>query len=145
VAATASAQVLESFEDVGIGYMPPVGWLKWQEAGGRGWSNSWAGRMPMPGWMSGTNTTPPDPDGGSRMAYVTYTHGGAKTNDLYSFDTTRPEAGWVTASNLPAIRQNLAVASVNGRVYAIGGGSSPLNSVATVYVYDPVRPEAGWA
>ena len=58
------AQMLESFEDVPVGQMPPVGWRKWEEAGGRGWSNSWAGRMPMPGWMSGTNTVPPDPAGG---------------------------------------------------------------------------------
>ncbi|MDD2236072.1 MAG: choice-of-anchor J domain-containing protein, partial [Kiritimatiellae bacterium] len=77
------AEFLESFEEVEIGRMPPGGWLKWEEAGGRGWSNSWAGRSPMPGWMSGTNTVPPDPAGGSRMAYVTYTHGGAKTNDLW--------------------------------------------------------------
>jgi len=82
-ACSAYGQVMESFEDVAIGQMPPTGWLKWQEAGGRGWSNSWAGRRPMPGWMSGTNTVPPDPDAGSRMAYVTYTDGGAKTNDLW--------------------------------------------------------------
>ncbi|MFH0907421.1 MAG: MBG domain-containing protein [bacterium] len=81
-------QVLESFENVPIGRMPPVGWLKWEEAGGRGWSNSYAGRMPLPGWMSGTNTVPPDPDGGSKMAYVTYTHGGAKTNDLWLITPT---------------------------------------------------------
>ncbi|MDD3604878.1 MAG: HYR domain-containing protein, partial [Kiritimatiellae bacterium] len=80
--------LLESFEDVPIGYMPPAGWRKWEEAGGRGWSNSWAGRMPMPGWMSGTNTVPPDPDAGSRLAYVTYTHGGSKTNDLWLISPT---------------------------------------------------------
>jgi len=77
------AGMVESFEDVAIGQMPPAGWKKWEEAGGRGWSNSWAGRQPMPGWMSGTNSVPPDPDAGSRLAYVTYTHGGSKTNDLW--------------------------------------------------------------
>lgn len=82
--------MMESFETWANplrGSSPP-GWLKWEEAGGRGWSNSWAGRQPMPNWMSGTNEVPPDPDAGNRMAYVTYTHGGAKTNDLWLITPT---------------------------------------------------------
>jgi hypothetical protein len=78
--------LFESFETTPLGQMPPPGWSKWQEAGGRGWSNSWAGRMPLPGWLSGTNTVPPG--GGERLAYATYTHGGAKTNDLWLISPT---------------------------------------------------------
>ncbi|HRX07022.1 MAG TPA: MBG domain-containing protein, partial [Kiritimatiellia bacterium] len=86
----AGAQMLESFETWSLtpGQTAPAGWRKWQEAGGRGWSNTWVGRMPMPGWMSGTNEAPPDADAGSRMAYVTYTHGGSKTNDLWLITPT---------------------------------------------------------
>ncbi|NLG33791.1 MAG: LamG domain-containing protein [Lentisphaerae bacterium] len=88
LAGLAGAQMVESFETTAIGEMPPAGWIKWQEAGGRGWSNTWVGRQPMPGWMNGTNEAPPDPDAGRRMAYVTYTHGGAKTNDLWLISPT---------------------------------------------------------
>ena len=90
LAGSAWGQMLESFEtwQQPPGQSAPPGWRKWQEAGGRGWSNTWVGRQPMPGWMSGTNEAPPDPDTGSRMAYVTYTHGGAKTNDLWLISPT---------------------------------------------------------
>jgi len=44
IAGFAYGAFMESFEDVAIGQMPPAGWRKWEEAGGRGWSNSWAGR-----------------------------------------------------------------------------------------------------
>jgi hypothetical protein len=94
---------MESFEDTPIGHMPPPGWLKWEEAGGRGWSNSWAGRTPLPGWMSGTNTTPPG--GGERMAYVTYTHGGPKTNDLWLIT---PLLKGITATSTVSFWQNNA-------------------------------------
>ncbi len=57
------------------------GWETWEPRGGRGWAGSWAGRQPMPGWMSGTNEVPPAEGAGTKMAYVTYTHGGSKTND----------------------------------------------------------------
>ena len=53
-----------------------------------------------------------------------------------------PFIGWTSVSNLPAARSGLAAASVNGRVYAIGGSDGSHQS--SVYEYDPMWPTQGW-
>ncbi len=59
------------------------------------------------------------------------------------YDPSQPTQGWLSVSNLPAARGYLTAASVNGKIYAIGGdGSSGYQS--TVYVYDPSQPTQGW-
>ena len=50
-----------------------------------------------------------------------------------------PLANWSSISNLPASLQGLAAASVNGKIYSIGGYIT-----AAVYVYDPAQPTLGW-
>jgi N-acetylneuraminic acid mutarotase len=55
-----------------------------------------------------------------------------------------PFTGWLSVSNLPAARMGLAAASVNGKIYAIGGYNGSDTSYSTVYVYDPTQPTLGW-
>jgi N-acetylneuraminic acid mutarotase len=51
--------------------------------------------------------------------------------------------GWLSVSNLPAGCSQLAAASVNGKVYAIGGYNYT-NFQNTACVYDPSQPTLGW-
>jgi N-acetylneuraminic acid mutarotase len=55
-----------------------------------------------------------------------------------------PFMGWSSVRNLPDVRGQLAAASVNGKIYAIGGYDSNYVSQSTVYVYDPSQPTQGW-
>jgi N-acetylneuraminic acid mutarotase len=54
-----------------------------------------------------------------------------------------PLMGWLSVSSLPAARADLAAASVNGKIYAIGGKVGTYYQ-STVYVYDPSQPTQGW-
>jgi N-acetylneuraminic acid mutarotase len=60
-----------------------------------------------------------------------------------------PFLGWLSVSNLPAARSDLAAVSVNGKIYAIGGCiGTYLNYYhyySTVYVYNPSQPTLGWS
>ncbi|MEI7901995.1 MAG: leucine-rich repeat protein, partial [bacterium] len=68
----------------------------------------------------------------------------------WGFNTVNPSGhifgplitDWSSVSNLPAERGYLAAASVNGRIYAVGGFDGGYQS--TVYVYDPSQPTRGW-
>ena len=131
------ADFLESFETTPIGQMPPVGWGKYELAGGRGWSNSWSGRQPMPGWMSGTNTTPPTTDAGSRMAYVTYTHGGSKTNDLW---LVSPELCGVVATSTVSFWWNSAFTNFADNLYAYISTNGPAVSEFTIEAFHKSLP-----
>ncbi len=53
---------------------------------------------------------------------------------------------WADIAPLPGpARDHIAAASVDDKVYAIGGLTSwPGPSVANVYMYDPLNPAAGW-
>ena len=55
-----------------------------------------------------------------------------------------PFIGWSSVSNLPAVREMLAAAGVDGKLYAIGGSANLLDYQSTVYRYDPTQPEQGW-
>ena len=68
----------ESFEGVTF---PPTGWTKLNPDGGTGWTRITSGTTPLPGWTGGTALTPPG--GGTATAYVTWTTGGATSNDQY--------------------------------------------------------------
>ena len=60
--------------------------------------------------------------------------------DHYIYDLNNPGAGWVSAAPLPTPRNHLAVETVNGLVYAIGGqlGHDVTKlDVSVVEVYDP--------
>ena len=61
---------------------------------------------------------------------------------VYVYDPSRPTLGWLNVSNLPATRAGLAAASVDGKIYAIGGYNG--NAQSKVYAYDPSRPTLGW-
>ena len=50
--------------------------------------------------------------------------------------------GWGGGSNLPTTRAYLATATVNGKLYALGGYNGSYQSAA--YVFDPQLPSAGW-
>jgi N-acetylneuraminic acid mutarotase len=63
---------------------------------------------------------------------------------IYVYDPAQPTNGWLSVSNLPAARGGLAAASVNGKIYAIGGTDSGVTPQSTVYVYDPAQPTNGW-
>jgi len=68
------------FEGFETNVFPPVGWNKFNLDGGTGWQQIAAGETP-PGWQGGV--VEPPPDGGSRMAVVTYATGGENTNDQW--------------------------------------------------------------
>jgi N-acetylneuraminic acid mutarotase len=71
------------------------------------------------------------------------TYPGPITDAVSVYDTTRPDQGWLSVSNLPAPRAYLAAASLNGKIYAIGGFDGT-NVQSTVFVYDPSHPTQGW-
>ncbi len=53
------------------------------------------------------------------------------------FDLARPQAGWAELPAPPFRRRALAVAAIEGKVYAIGGLNADGKVVAAVDVYDP--------
>ncbi|MFC1729723.1 choice-of-anchor J domain-containing protein [candidate division KSB1 bacterium] len=69
----------ESFESSWL----PTDWVKYSPDGGSGWEQITVGTSPPPGWGGGTATATPDGNGGSEMAYATWTTGGATANDQW--------------------------------------------------------------
>lgn len=69
----------ESFE----GSYLPAGWSKLNPDGGTGWEQATNGTTPLPGggWVGGTITVPPG--GGDKVAFCTWTTGGAVSNDQW--------------------------------------------------------------
>lgn len=70
--------IFESFEGATF---PPSGWSKLNPDGGTGWEQQSDGTTPIPGWVGGVITVPPG--GGSKVAFCTWTTGGAVGNDQY--------------------------------------------------------------
>ncbi|HMS66254.1 MAG TPA: choice-of-anchor J domain-containing protein, partial [Ignavibacteria bacterium] len=68
----------ESFEGATF---PPSGWMKINPDGGTGWNRQAAGTTPIPGWTGGIITAPPL--GGTKVAFSTWTTGGAFSNDQW--------------------------------------------------------------
>jgi len=73
-----TVQLEEGFEGTAF---PPAGWVKMNPDGGTGWESINVGTSPLPGWTGGTATAAPN--GGSKMAWCTYTTGGATSNDQW--------------------------------------------------------------
>lgn len=67
----------EDFE----GTFPPANWMKLNPDGGTGWNKQMIGTTPIPGWTSGVITGPPN--GGTAVAFCTWTTGGASANDQW--------------------------------------------------------------
>lgn len=64
---------------------------------------------------------------------------------FFVYDPTQPTLGWLSVSNLPVTREYLAAASVNGKIYAVGGYDGA-NYQSTVYegsVLPDVAPSSG--
>lgn len=68
----------ESFEGTAF---PPACWTAASPDGGTGWASVAAGTTPLPGWNGGTMSVPTG--GGNNAAYVTWTTGGASSNDQW--------------------------------------------------------------
>jgi hypothetical protein len=73
-----AVQLEEGFEGSAF---PPAGWLKLNPDGGTGWESITLGTTPLPGWNGGSATAAPN--GGSKMAWCTYTTGGSAINDQW--------------------------------------------------------------
>lgn len=71
-------QLDESFEGTTF---PPAGWIKLNPDGGPGWNRQLNGTSPVPGWLGGTITVPPD--GGNAVAFCTWNTGGTTSNDQW--------------------------------------------------------------
>jgi len=69
--------LFESFETD----FPPAGWTKVNPDGGSGWAQTSDGTSPLPGWTGGTVTVPEG--GGDKIAYATWSTGGANSNDQW--------------------------------------------------------------
>ncbi len=52
-------------------------------------------------------------------------------------DALAQGGNWTTKTPMPAARNGLAAASINGIVYAVGGGDNSCNPSSTVEAYDP--------
>lgn len=74
---TPMSAISESFE----GTFPPTGWTKLNPDGGTGWNQQTNGTTPVPGFVGGYITVPPG--GGSKVAFCTWTTGGAVSNDQW--------------------------------------------------------------
>ncbi|MCA1669100.1 MAG: hypothetical protein LC793_17235 [Thermomicrobia bacterium] len=81
---------------------------------------------------------------GSTLYVVGGDDANGPTSSVLAFDTAvrdQPVAGkvaqWATKAPLPAARANLAVAVLDGKIYAVGGERDGV-PVATASVYDPV-------
>lgn len=69
-------------------------------------------------------------------------------NSAMVYDTAQPASGWSSVSSLPVSRGNMAAASANGKIYAMGGFNlytPPVRTFSDVYVYDPAQPAQGWS
>ena len=73
-----NSYTLESFEG---STFPPSGWTKQDPDAGTGWAQLLSGTTPLPGWTGGTQTVPPG--GGGKVAYCTWSTGGATSNDQW--------------------------------------------------------------
>jgi len=74
------AQVLdEGFEG---STFPPTGWTKQNPDAGTGWERQTVGTTPIPGWTGGIITSAPV-NGGTAVAFCTWTTGGAASNDQW--------------------------------------------------------------
>lgn len=74
-----SAQTInEGFEG---STFPPTGWTKQSPDGGIGWIDTLVGATPIPGWTGGVITA--CPNGGSSLAFCTWSTGGATANDQW--------------------------------------------------------------
>ncbi|HRY32519.1 MAG TPA: choice-of-anchor J domain-containing protein [Bacteroidales bacterium] len=71
--------IMESFE----GTFPPAGWALYSPDGGTGWNQQTVGTTPIPGWTGGVVTPTPNGQGGTKMAFATWTTGGATENDQW--------------------------------------------------------------
>ena len=67
----------ESFE---LTTFPPEGWTKFNVGGGSGWNRQTI-RSPIPGWTSGTISSPPG--GQNAIAFCTWNTGGTSSNDQW--------------------------------------------------------------
>lgn len=81
LAASASAQMLESFEGSAF---PPPGWTKTNLLGGSGWYRLPIGVMPLPGWGNGTSSVPQTAEAGSHNAYCSWTTGGSASQGYHN-------------------------------------------------------------
>lgn len=61
---------------------------------------------------------------------------------VWRYDTARPSGGWTSISNLPAVRANLGMTALDGRLYVVGG--MDMSAFDTVWEYNPCNPEKGW-
>ncbi|MHC1708372.1 MAG: choice-of-anchor J domain-containing protein [Bacteroidales bacterium] len=71
--------ISESFE----GTFPPSGWALYSPDGGTGWNQQTVGTTPIPGWNGGVVTPTPNGTGGTKMAFATWSTGGASANDQW--------------------------------------------------------------
>jgi N-acetylneuraminic acid mutarotase len=60
------------------------------------------------------------------------------------YDPAQPSLGWLSVSNLPMPVTGLAAASVNGKIYTMGGYNGTAGDQSGAYVYDPSQPTLGW-
>lgn len=108
--------------------------------------------QPSLGWLSVSNL--PAPRAAFAAASVNgkiYAIGGLNKNGygtiestVYVYDTAQPSQGWLSVSNLPGARWAAVAASVNSKIYCMGGDDASFNLQPTIYVYDPSQPTQGW-
>ena len=102
--------------------------------------NFWISRTPMPTarWALGA----------AAINGILYAVGGEVNNGLgevgtlESYNSATAESGWTTLSSMPTGRAGVAVAALNGTIYALGGyniNNTAYDPATTLEAYDPIN------
>jgi N-acetylneuraminic acid mutarotase len=90
------------------------------------------------------------PDGTTQTTAAASSGGGVPSGSMILGNSPVPPAGytlvgtnvignvWVPVAPMPTARYGLATATVNGKIYAIGGADAKNNYLSAVEVYDPI-------
>jgi hypothetical protein len=63
---------------------------------------------------------------------------------LYAKAELNFSINWSSVSNIPVAKNQIVVAAVDGKIYAMGGENSSFSPTSAVNIYDTLNPVAGW-
>ena len=132
-----SGYYFESFE----GSFPPTGWTKQDPDGGPGWAQTTKGTTPVAGWMSGTQTVPPN--GGNKIAYCTWNTGGVASNDQWLIS---PQFSVISGDSLAFYLSYFGsyTDTLEVRISTAGNSTADFTTVLEIFDTTSFAPMASW-